>query len=170
MNTFNCNDSFLVGRIRSCLGVFSDLMFLWILSNSRILNLLLVRNHQAEKITVKASYSITQQRNQDAGCTQIMVSGSLPSRPRCRLLICNEYYLHKISFFCWWYLVSVYQRQTRSHGGHIEAVPPQMTACAPQTKIVPPPSEDCAPKKLTGSRLLECKSRPKLVDCMTFLE
>ena len=30
-----------------------------------------------------------------------------------------------------------------------------MTACAP-------PSEDCAPKKLTGSRLLECKSRPKI--------
>ena len=25
-----------------------------------------------------------------------------------------------------------------------------------------PPSEDCAPKKLTGSRLLECKSRPKI--------
>ena len=24
-----------------------------------------------------------------------------------------------------------------------------------------PPSEDCAPKKLTGSGLLECKSRPK---------
>ena len=28
--------------------------------------------------------------------------------------------------------------------------------------LVPPPSEDCAPKKLTGSRLLECKSRPKI--------
>ena len=26
-----------------------------------------------------------------------------------------------------------------------------------------PPSEDCAPKKLTGSGLPECKSRPKLV-------
>ena len=34
--------------------------------------------------------------------------------------------------------------------------PPQMTACAP-------PSEDCGPKKFTGSGLLECKSRPKLV-------
>ena len=39
-------------------------------------------------------------------------------------------------------------------GGHSGAVPPQMTACAP-------PSEDCVPKKLTGSGLLECKSRPK---------
>ena len=26
----------------------------------------------------------------------------------------------------------------RRHGGHSGAVPPQMTACAPQTKIVPP--------------------------------
>ena len=25
-----------------------------------------------------------------------------------------------------------------------------------------PPREDCAPRKLTGSRLLECKSRPKI--------
>ena len=33
---------------------------------------------------------------------------------------------------------------------------PQLTACAP-------PSEDCAPKKLTGSWLLERKSRSKLV-------
>ena len=36
------------------------------------------------------------------------------------------------------------------------AVPPQLTACAP-------PSEDCAPKKLTGSGLLERKPRSKLV-------
>ena len=28
--------------------------------------------------------------------------------------------------------------QARRHGGHFGAVPPQMTACAPQTKIVPP--------------------------------
>ena len=44
----------------------------------------------------------------------------------------------------------------RRQGGHTGAVPSQLTACAP-------PSEDCAPKKLTGSGLLECKSRPKLV-------
>ena len=31
---------------------------------------------------------------------------------------------------------------------------PQIIACAP-------PSEDCAPKKLTGSVLLECKSSPE---------
>ena len=41
-------------------------------------------------------------------------------------------------------------------GGHTGAVPPQNKNCAP-------PSEDCAPKKLTGSGLLERKSRSKLV-------
>ena len=53
--------------------------------------------------------------------------------------------------------------QTRRHGGHTRAVPPQLAACPPpQTKIVPP-SEDCALKKLIGSGLLERKSRSKLV-------
>ena len=46
--------------------------------------------------------------------------------------------------------------QTRCHVGHTGAVPAQ-------TKTVPPLSEDCALKKLTGSGLLECKLRPKLV-------
>ena len=46
---------------------------------------------------------------------------------------------------------------------------PQMTAYAPPNENCAPPSEDCAPKKLTGSGLLEYKSRPKLVDFMTFL-
>ena len=56
-------------------------------------------------------------------------------------------------------------KQYNRHGatrGHFGAVTPQTTACAPQMKIVPPPqSEDCTPKKLTCSGLLECKSRPK---------
>ena len=51
--------------------------------------------------------------------------------------------------------------QARRHGGHSGAVPPQMTACAPPNVNRVPPSEDYAPKKLTGSGLLECKSRPK---------
>ena len=34
-------------------GVFDDPMFLWVSSNSRPLNLLLVRSHQAEIIIVK---------------------------------------------------------------------------------------------------------------------
>ena len=46
------------------------------------------------------------------------------------------------------------QSQARRHGGHSGTVPPQMTACAPATK-------DCVPKKLTGSELVECKSRLK---------
>ena len=51
-------------------------------------------------------------------------------------------------------------------GPHSGAVPPQMTACAPQSKVVPTKRGLC-PRKLTGSRLLECKSRPetrKIVD------
>ena len=55
---------------------------------------------------------------------------------------------------------SLDQTSPGATGGHSVAVPPQMTACAPQTKIVPPQGV-CAPKKLTGSELLECKSRPK---------
>ena len=37
--------------------------------------------------------------------------------------------------------------------GHSGTVPPKRKLC--------PPSEDSAPKKLTGSGLLECKSRPE---------
>ena len=40
---------------------------------------------------------------------------------------------------------------------------PQTTACTPPNENCAPTSEDCAPKKLTGSGLLECRSRPKLV-------
>ena len=40
--------------------------------------------------------------------------------------------------------------QTQRHGGAYRGR-------APQTKIVPPPCEDRAPKKLRGSGLLECK-------------
>ena len=36
-----------------------------------------------------------------------------------------------------------------------------MTGCAPPKRTLCPPSENCAPKKFTGSGLLECKSRPK---------
>ena len=43
----------MIGGIRTSLGVFDDLMFLWISSNSCPLNLLLVRSHQAEIIIVK---------------------------------------------------------------------------------------------------------------------
>ena len=36
-----------------------------------------------------------------------------------------------------------------------------MTACAPPKENCTTPSEDCAPKKLTGLGLLKCTSRPK---------
>ena len=48
-------------------------------------------------------------------------------------------------------------------GGHTGAVLPQLTACAPPNENCAPPSGDSAPKKLTGSGLLERKSRSKLV-------
>ena len=52
-HTFQSNDYFVIGGIRTCLGVSSYPMFLLISSNSRPLHLLLVRSHQAEIIIVK---------------------------------------------------------------------------------------------------------------------
>ena len=52
-HTFHYQDYFVIGGIRTCLGVSNDPMFLWISSNSCPLNLLLVRSHQAEIIIVK---------------------------------------------------------------------------------------------------------------------
>ena len=49
-HAFHCNDYFVIGGIRTCLGISDDQMFLWISSNSFSLNLLLVRSHQAEII------------------------------------------------------------------------------------------------------------------------
>ena len=49
----HCNECFVIGGLRTCLGVSSDPMFLWIFSKSCPLNLLLVRSHQAEIIVVK---------------------------------------------------------------------------------------------------------------------
>ena len=52
-HAFHHQDYFVIGGIRTCLGVSDDPMFLWISSNSYPLNLLLVRSHQAEIIIVK---------------------------------------------------------------------------------------------------------------------
>ena len=52
-HTFHYQDYFVIGGIRTCLGVSDDPMFLWISSNFCQLNLLLVRSHQAEIIIVK---------------------------------------------------------------------------------------------------------------------
>ena len=52
--TFHCNDNFVRGGIRTCLGVSSsDRMFVWISSNSCPLNLLLVQSHPAKIIIAK---------------------------------------------------------------------------------------------------------------------
>ena len=40
--------------------------------------------------------------------------------------------------------------QARRHGGTFRGRAPPNECLCPQTKIVPPPREDCAPKKLTG--------------------
>ena len=53
VHTFQCDNYFVLGGIRTCLGVSSDPMFLWIFSNSYPLNLVLVRSQQAEIIIVK---------------------------------------------------------------------------------------------------------------------
>ena len=51
-------------------------------------------------------------------------------------------------------------------GGISGPCPPNECLCPPPKRKLCPPSEDCAPKKLTGSGFLECKSRretPKFV-------
>ena len=65
--TFHYNDYFVIGGIRTCLGVSDDPMFLWISSNSCPLNLLLVRSHQAEIIIVKRLIQGRKQRDQGGG-------------------------------------------------------------------------------------------------------
>ena len=56
-HTFHYNKYFVIGRIRTCLGVFDNpmefLIILWISSNFCPLNLLMVRSQQAEIIMVK---------------------------------------------------------------------------------------------------------------------
>ena len=52
-HTFHYNDYFVIGGIRTCIGVSDDPMFLWISSYSCPLNLLLGRSHEAEIIIVK---------------------------------------------------------------------------------------------------------------------
>ena len=90
-HTFHYQDYIVIGRIRTCLGVSDDAMFLWISSNSCPLNLLLVRSHQAEIIIVKR---LIQGRN---NVTRVRVeprsfdqgrrkTTPLPSRLRCRLI------------------------------------------------------------------------------------
>ena len=71
-------------------------------------------------------------------------------------LLCVLYNQYKrsrnnTSFWCLWYSVA----DPAPRGAYRAVLPPNENYA--------PPSEDCAPKKLTGSGLLECKSRPKLV-------
>ena len=49
-HTFNYQDYFVIGGVRTCLGVSVDPMFLWISSNSCPLNLLLVYSIQCMHI------------------------------------------------------------------------------------------------------------------------
>ena len=50
---FQCIDYFVIGGIRTCLGVSDNPMFQWISSNSCPLNSQLVLKYQAEIIIVK---------------------------------------------------------------------------------------------------------------------
>ena len=105
-HTFHYQDYFVIGGIRTCLGVSDDPMFLWISSNSCPLNLLLVRSHQAEIIIVKrliqGRNSVTRvrveprsfdqgRRKNDAFTYSATLptylfghAADLPIRPRCR--------------------------------------------------------------------------------------
>ena len=53
--------------------------------------------------------------------------------------------------------------QTRRHGGAYRGRAPLNDCLFPLNENCALPSDDCAPKKITGSGLLECKSRPKMV-------
>ena len=87
--SFHCNDCLMIGGIRTCLGVSSDPIVLWIFSISRQLNLLLVRSYQAKIIIVKR---LIQGRKTWPGCElkpghairNFVKTTPLPSRPRCR--------------------------------------------------------------------------------------
>ena len=52
------------------------------------------------------------------------------------------------------------EKQARRHGGAFRDRAPPNDCLSPPNENCAPPSEVCAPKKLTGSELLECKSRP----------
>ena len=55
-----------------------------------------------------------------------------------------------------------YQHQGPAPQGAFRGrAPPKILLVPHQTKIVSPPSEDCAPKKFTDSGLMKCKLRPK---------
>ena len=67
-----CNDYFVLGGIRTCLGVSTDPMFVWISLNSSPLNLLLVRSHQADRIILKhpiqGRNNVTMERVEPRSC------------------------------------------------------------------------------------------------------
>ena len=75
---FHYNNYFVIGGIRTCLGVSDDPMFLWLSSNSCPLNLLLVRSHVAELIIVKR---LIQGRNNE---TRVRVEPRSFDQGRCK--------------------------------------------------------------------------------------
>ena len=88
-HSFHCIDYFVLGGIRTCLGVSSDAMFLWI-SSSCPLNLLLVRSHQAEIIIAKRLLqernNVTRVKVEPILCDQgRRLNDAFTIRPRCRL-------------------------------------------------------------------------------------
>ena len=88
-HTFHCIDYFLLGRIRTSLGVSIDPMFFRVSSKSCLLNLLLVRSHQAQLIVVKrliqGRNNVTRMGIEPTSCDHgRRKTTPLPSRPRCR--------------------------------------------------------------------------------------
>ena len=104
-HTFRCSDYFVIGGMRTCLGVFDDPMFLWISSNSCPLNLLLVQSHQAEIIIVKhliqGHNNVTrvrvEPRSFDQGHRKNNAFTHSVKLPTCDIIPCLEQVLHSIS-------------------------------------------------------------------------
>ena len=80
---FNCNDYFVLGKIRTCLRGSSDPMVPWISSNSHSLNLLLVLCPQANVIIVKrlnqGRNNVTRVRVESRLCNQGPRKNDAPS-------------------------------------------------------------------------------------------
>ena len=74
----------MIGGIRTCLGVSSDPMFLWVSPNFCPLNLLLIRSHQVEIIIVKR---FIQGRN---NVTRVRVEPRSFDQGRCK----NDAFIH----------------------------------------------------------------------------
>ena len=103
--TFYCIDYFVIGGIRTCLGVSKNSMLRWFSSNFCPLNLLLVRSHQAEVIIVKP---LIQERN---NVTRVLIEPRSLDQ-HCRK---NDVFTHSVMMFLCY---DLYRNETKIRSFH----------------------------------------------------